>query len=63
MSLFSFLKSDPTRRLKVEYKKTVEKAYQCQQNGDIRNYSLLTAEAEKIKEEIARVEAAASETL
>ena len=60
MSLFSFFKADPTKRLKADYKKTVEKAYQAQQNGDIRNYSLLTAEAESIKEEIARTEAQAS---
>lgn len=58
MSLFSFLKSDPTRRLKADYKKAVEKAYQAQQNGDIRNYSLLTAEAEAIKAKIAEVESA-----
>ena len=60
MSLFSWFKSDPTRRLKVDYKKAVEKAFQAQQNGDIRQYSLLTAEAEAIKAEIAKVEQSAS---
>lgn len=56
--MFSFFKSNPTRRLKADYKKAIEKAYQAQQNGDIRGYSLLTAEAEKIKAEIDSIESA-----
>jgi len=58
--MFSWFKSDPTKRLRADYKKQVEKAYQAQQNGDIRGYSLMTAEAEKIKAEIDRLEQSAS---
>ncbi|MFT4633141.1 MAG: hypothetical protein ACJAXW_001630 [Candidatus Azotimanducaceae bacterium] len=54
--MFSFLKSDPSRRLRADYKKLVQKAYDAQQNGDIRGYSLLTAEAEKIKAELDKLE-------
>ena len=56
--MFSFFKSDPGRRLRADYKKVVQKAFDRQQNGDIRGYSLLTAEAEKIKAEIDKLEAA-----
>lgn len=54
--MFSWFKSDPTRRLRADYKKQIEKAFKAQQNGDIRGYSLLTAEAEKIKAEIERID-------
>jgi hypothetical protein len=54
--MFSWFKSDPLRKLRADYKKQVEKAYQAQQNSDVRGYSLLTAEAEKIKAEIDRLE-------
>ncbi|MFN3238832.1 MAG: DUF6435 family protein [Pseudomonadales bacterium] len=60
MSLLSFLKPDPARRLKADYKIAVEKAFQAQQNGDIRQFSLLTAKAEALKAEIAEVEAEAA---
>ena len=54
--MFSFFKSDPGRRLRADYKKQVQKAYEAQQNGDIRGYSLLTAEAEKTKAELDKLE-------
>jgi len=54
--MFSFFKSDPGRRLRADYKKHVQKAFDAQQNGDVRGYSLLTAEAEKIKSELDKLE-------
>lgn len=50
--MLSIFKKDPARRMKKDYQQLVQKAYQAQQNGNIRGYSLLTAEAEKLKAKI-----------
>lgn len=50
--MFSLFKKDPTRKLQKEYEKKTQAAFQAQQNGNVRQYSLLTAEAEKIREQI-----------
>ncbi len=47
--MFSFLKPDQKKKLNKEYLKLLEDAMQSQRNGDIKNYSLLTKKAEKIK--------------
>ena len=50
--MFSLFKSDPTSKLRKQYEKILEQAMQAQRNGDIKSYSLLTEEAEKIRAEI-----------
>ncbi|NVK27696.1 MAG: Lacal_2735 family protein [Flavobacteriia bacterium] len=47
--MFSFLKSDPTKKLEKEYGDLLEKAMQAQRGGDIRLYSELTEKAEAVK--------------
>lgn len=55
--MFSLFKSDPLKKLQKAYKAKLEQAMLAQRGGDIRSYSTLTAEAEKIKEEIDVLEA------
>jgi hypothetical protein len=47
--MFSFLKSDPIKKLDKEYDELLEKAMQAQRGGDIRLYSELTEKAEAVK--------------
>lgn len=47
--MFSFLKSDPIKKLDKEYGELLEKAMQAQRGGDIRLYSELTEKAEVVK--------------
>ena len=58
--MFSLFKSDPLKKLKKAYSAKLEQAMQSQRNGDIRTYSTLTAEAEKIRAEIETLEASSS---
>ena len=51
-AMFAFLKSDPTKKLKKRHSLLLEQAMQAQRKGDIRTYSQLTAEAEKVYGEI-----------
>jgi N-acetylglucosamine kinase-like BadF-type ATPase len=53
--MLSFLKPDPKKRLQKEYEKLTTQAFQAQRNGDIRGYSLLTEEAEKVKAKLEAV--------
>jgi hypothetical protein len=46
--MFKFLKKDPKETLNKQYLATLEKAMNAQRNGDIKTYSMLTAEAEKM---------------
>jgi hypothetical protein len=50
--MFSFLKSDPLKKLNKEYGELLEKAMQAQRGGDIRLYSELTEQAEAVKVKI-----------
>ena len=52
-------KSDPLKKLRKSYNAKLEEAMHAQRGGDIRSYSKITAEAEKIKTEIDELEAAA----
>ncbi|MFT6432121.1 MAG: hypothetical protein ACJAVI_000156 [Candidatus Azotimanducaceae bacterium] len=54
--MFSFLKSDPTKKLRKAYLRKLEQALHFQRNGKIREYSLLTTEAEAIKVQIDEIE-------
>ena len=50
--MFSFFRKDPIKKLDKSYEAKLEEAMLAQRNGDIKSYSMLTAEAEKIKEKI-----------
>ena len=50
--MFSFLKSNPTKKLKKRHSMLLEQAMQAQRKGDIRTYSQLTAEAEDVFKQI-----------
>ena len=54
--MFSFLKSDPTKNLRKQYYAKLEKAMYAQRKGDIKSYSMITAEAEQIREKIEALE-------
>lgn len=46
--MFGLFKQDPTKKLQQAYEKKLSDAMQAQRSGDIRQYSLLTEEAEAI---------------
>lgn len=50
--MFSFLKKDPISKLNKQYTVLLEQALEAQRRGDIRSYSELTSEAEKIADKI-----------
>ncbi|OOE82416.1 hypothetical protein BZG25_00755 [Salinivibrio sp. ML198] len=54
--MLSFLKPNPVKKLKKQYEAKQQQAFQAQRNGDIRGYSLLTEEAEKIDQQIKELE-------
>lgn len=54
--MFSFFKSDPAKKLKKQHSLLLEKAMHAQRNGDIRTYSALTFEADKIEKAILQIE-------
>jgi hypothetical protein len=46
MAMFSIFKKNPLKKLTQQYNAKLEQAMHAQRKGDIRSYSLLTAEAE-----------------
>ena len=50
--MFGLFKSDPTKNLRKQYDSKLEQAMHAQRKGDIRTYSMLTAEAESLWAEI-----------
>lgn len=54
--MFSFLKSNPTKKLRKQYDMKLEQAMLAQRRGDIKSYSMLTAEAETLWAEIQKLE-------
>ena len=54
--MFSLFKSDPIKKLRKAYDIKLEQAMLLQRNGDIRNYSTKTAEAEAIWAQIEALE-------
>jgi hypothetical protein len=55
--MFGLFKSDPTKKLRKTYDIKLEQAMLAQRKGDIKSYSMLTAEAEAIWAEIQSLEA------
>jgi hypothetical protein len=56
--MFSLFKKDPIKKLNKTYEAKLEQAMHAQRNGDIKSYSMLTEEAEKINQEILAIEKA-----
>jgi hypothetical protein len=54
--MFSFLKSDPTKKLRKQHATLLEKAMHAQRSGDIRTYSKLSTEAEEVYKKIQEME-------
>ncbi|MDM7862204.1 DUF6435 family protein [Alteromonas sp. ASW11-36] len=46
--MFGLFKSDPTKKLRKQYDVKLEQAMLAQRKGDIKTYSMLTAEAEEL---------------
>ena len=59
--MFSFLKSDPTKKLRKQHAALLEQAMHAQRGGDIRTYSKLSTEAEEIYKKIQEIEESAKE--
>jgi len=55
--MFSMFKTDPAKKLRKRYHAALERAMLAQRNGDIRTYSLITAEAEELLKDIEAVDA------
>lgn len=56
--MFGLFKPNPEKakqKLKQAYQDKLTEAFNAQRNGNIRGYSLLTAEAEEIAQEIERL--------
>lgn len=56
--MFGLFKSNPTKKLRKIYDTKSTQAMLAQRKGDIKMYSMLTAEAEMIWKEIEQLEAA-----
>lgn len=50
--MFSFLRRDPTKKLKKQHTDLLGQAMQAQRNGDMRRYAKLTSEAEAVFKKI-----------
>ncbi len=61
MTMFSIFKKNPLKKLTQQYNAKLEQAMHAQRKGDIRSYSLLTAEAEQIENQIKVLEKAAQQ--
>ena len=53
--MFSIFKRDPAKKLKKRYFAKLEQAMLAQRNGDIKTYSELSAEADEIDKQIAKL--------
>ena len=54
--MFSIFKQDPIKKLNKAYEAKLEQAMYAQRNGDIKSYSMITAEAEDIVKQIQELE-------
>jgi hypothetical protein len=54
--MFSLFKSTPSKKLRRQYDKLLERALHAQRNGDIKSYSMLTAESETLFKRIEAIE-------
>ena len=56
--MFSIFKKDPVKKLNKLYEAKLEEAMHAQRKGDIKSYAMITADAEKIADEIKVIEEA-----
>ena len=56
--MFGLFKSDPVKKLRKTYDQKSTDAMLAQRKGDIKTYSMLTAEAEELWKQIEKLEAA-----
>ncbi len=56
MHMFSIFKKDPLKKLNKLYEAKLEEAMHAQRRGDIKSYAMITAEADKIKVKILKLE-------
>jgi hypothetical protein len=56
--MFSIFKANPIKKLNKAYEAKLEEAMYAQRNGDIKSYSMITAEAETIANKIKELETA-----
>ncbi|MGZ9897765.1 DUF6435 family protein [Shewanella gaetbuli] len=54
--MFSIFKTNPIKKLTKTYETKLEQAMHAQRNGDIKSYSMLTAEAEAIADKLTELE-------
>ncbi|MGB3727383.1 MAG: DUF6435 family protein [Glaciecola sp.] len=54
--MFGLFKSNPTKKMRKQYDIKLEQAMLAQRKGDIKTYSMLTAEAEALWAEIQKIE-------
>jgi hypothetical protein len=54
--MFSIFKKNPIKKLNALYETKLKQAMYAQRNGDIKSYSMITAEAEKIVIQIKELE-------
>ena len=59
-TMFGLFKGNPTKKMRKQYDALLEKAMHAQRNGDIKTYSLLTAQSEQLWKEIEQLEQKAS---
>ena len=50
--MFGMFRKSPLRKWEQEHQALLTKAFNAQRNGDIRKYSMLTAEAEELLKKI-----------
>ena len=55
--MLGLFKTSPVKKLQKEHAAMLTRAFQAQRNGDIRQYSMLTAEAEDLRQKIEKLEA------
>lgn len=58
--MFSIFKKNPLKKLNKQYEAKLEQAMNAQRNGDIKSYSMITAEAETIAIQIQELEHSAT---
>ncbi|WP_133470817.1 DUF6435 family protein [Paraglaciecola marina] len=54
--MFSLFKKNPIKKLEKSYLVKLEQAMHAQRKGDIKSYSMITEEAEKILEQISALQ-------
>jgi hypothetical protein len=55
-TVFSLFQRSPVKQLQKQHEMLLTRAFQAQRNGDIRQYSTLTAEAESVRAQIEAME-------